>query len=583
MAVSVEVGTFVANTAGATTTVSTGFQGKAVILFTHGKTAEGESVIASFGFGLSDGTNDGNVGWSGDDGVTTTNNGRYAHATNALAILTDGEPTLGTGGSVTSVAFNATPNMVLTFNTTPASAWKISYILLGGADITNTFVGSGTIPTTAIAKSFTGVGFQGDALFIWGNRTTSDGGAIAGQSLFGFATSTSKRWGYAGVTRDAQVTDANVNAISQLNSNNIYVGLTTLAANDALGDFTAWGSDGFELTFSAVQGTAERFNYLVIKGGRWDCGVQAKPATATTQTVSSTSFTPKLLGYLLSSPTATASITSNQIETFGAATSTSARAYAGSYMEDIVTSGTVAKSSGSSVLISHEMNATANADFTSFQSNGWTITWDATGTAFQSAWFVAGDNAAPAAEFVATVSSAARATLTLGANVEFDASVTGSATATGALTTSITMAASASGVATGAGALTTSILLAGQPIQGSATAVGDLTTTVLLAAEVDGTATVTGALTTSITMVGTASGTATAEAVLTVAGSMDASISATATATGSLTTYVVFVASATGTATATATLTSTGTGGSILPGSQSGFISISELARLSKL
>jgi hypothetical protein len=33
------------------------------------------------------------------------------------------------------------------------------------------------------------------------------------------------------------------------------------------------------------------------------------------------------------------------------------------------------------------MLATANASFTSFDPDGWTITWDAAGTAFLTGWF----------------------------------------------------------------------------------------------------------------------------------------------------------------------------------------------------
>lgn len=390
-AVQVEVGTFVANTGSATTTVTTGFQGKAVILFSDGKTAEGESTGASFAIGLADGTNKGGASWSGDNGVTTTNAGRWFHNTNIFAILTDGGPTVG--DYVSAIAFNATPNMVLTWNSTPASAWKTSYILIGGTDITNVKVGNDTIPTTVSSKSFTGVGFQGDAVILIGNKNTAVSTTTKGSSLLGFAIGASKQWGWGGTVQDAAATDANVNGTSKLRNDAVYVGMDPNAGDtNDIADFTSFDADGFTLNFSAVSGSAERFAYLVIKGGSWDCGTAAKPSSATTQTVTGMTFQPKLLGYLLSSPTSLATATSNDIETLGAATNTSARGYAGSYHGDVVTTGTVAISSGASNLLSHELNATANLNFTSFNSDGWTGTWSASGTAFQSAWFAAGDN-----------------------------------------------------------------------------------------------------------------------------------------------------------------------------------------------
>ena len=72
-AVQVETGTFVANTGSATTTVTTGFQGKAVFLWSDGKTAEGEVSGGSFNTAISDGTNGFSLSWAGDDAVSTTN------------------------------------------------------------------------------------------------------------------------------------------------------------------------------------------------------------------------------------------------------------------------------------------------------------------------------------------------------------------------------------------------------------------------------------------------------------------------------------------------------------------------------
>ena len=393
MAMSVEVGTFVANTGGTTTTVPTGFQGKAVILISHGKADETESAGATMAWGFFDGTNKVGKSWSGVDAVTTTDTTKSFDNTLGLRILaTSGAPLQ----NVSSVAFNATPNMVLTWNSTPTVAWKITYILLGGSDITNVFVGNDTIPTTAIPKSFTGFGFKPDAVLVISHGATPTSTGTQGTSSLGFVTDSPgsiKQWAWGGTTQDNQTTDAAVNAVSRLDNDKTHIRISpTSGVLITSADCTNLDSDGFTLNFTAVSGTADRVGYIGFKGGYWDCGTQAKPSTATTQSVTGLAFIPKLLGYLLSSATSLATVTSDEIETFGAGTSPSARGYAGNYHKDVVTTNTVTRSAGSSALISHEMNATANMDFTSFESvGGWTGTWSASGTAFQSAWFAVGD------------------------------------------------------------------------------------------------------------------------------------------------------------------------------------------------
>ena len=103
------------------------------------------------------------------------------------------------------------------------------------------------------------------------------------------------------------------------------------------------------------------------------------------------SFTPILLAALLSSPTAVSTYTSNCVTTFGATDGTN-QSYAGAYHSDTI--NTVATKGFSTSAILHEVNETASATFTSFSSGQAVITWDNTGTAYQTAWFAAGDSPA---------------------------------------------------------------------------------------------------------------------------------------------------------------------------------------------
>lgn len=399
-AVQVETGTFVLNTGSATTTVTTGFQGKAVILFTHGKTGLTETAGASWSIGISDGTNLRCFSWSGDDAVATTNVGRGYRTAHALEVFTNGTPT--NAGEASGVAFNATPNMVITWTSTPGAAYEVSYILFGGADITNVAVGDTSLPAGAGTLNVTSPGFQGNFLFtIFGHRPDSDTEPNVHVGI-GAATGATKRWAWSCGATDGANTSGTVYGKSKLRNDVVLTSQNTIGEDDAAADFTQWTSSGFDLNVTQTQ-SGLKLAHLVIKGGQWDVGTQAKPSSAATQTVTGMAFQPKLLGYLLSSPTALNTYTANAVSTFGAATSASARAYAGSYHNDAI--NTVAKSAGSNALMSHEMNATANMDFTSFNADGWTGTWSASGTAFLSGWFAATDNAA-AGGSKATISGA---------------------------------------------------------------------------------------------------------------------------------------------------------------------------------
>jgi hypothetical protein len=386
--VQAEVGTCIANTGGTQTTCSTGFQGKAVILWDAIQTtAEGEASDALFSMGLSDGTNNNAISWKAKNGQSTTLASRTWLNNVALLVWCSDDSSVRT--EVTGVAFNSTPNMVLTFNSNPPGAYKINYLLIGGDEVTNVFVGSDTMPASNGTKSVTNVGFQGDFVLFLTNYRTSSGYTNGGGFGIGAAVSSTRRWALTGFVsngQSSQPTDAN--SILYNDECVSYLGGSGSVILEA--DFAQWTANGFDLDVTRA-GSAVYFSYLVVQGGQWDAAVQPKPATATTQAMTGMPFQPKALAVAMSSPTATSSVTANAISSFGAATGTSARAFGSAFHDTSI--NTVAKHDVMSNAIMHELNATANADFTSFNSDGWTITWDASGTAYQVPWFAVGDNA----------------------------------------------------------------------------------------------------------------------------------------------------------------------------------------------
>lgn len=387
MALQTQVGQFAANTGGATTTVSCNFQGKAIIFWTHGKTTNPESATASWSMGFVD--NNAHViehGWASDDAVATSNVGQGFQTVRALQIFTNGTPTAGVGGNISSVAFGGS-SFTVTFNATPASAWLINFILIGGSDVTNTFVGNFTNPaSTSGVQHITTPGFQGNVVFILGSQVTATGTNTSAGSTFGAAVATNKRWVFAGNTKDAQTTTLNAVHVAD---NTKFMRITFTDQSTAFAaDFSGFTATGFDYNITTASASSWEFGFLVIQGGQWDCGTQAKPTTATTQTLTGETFQPSFLGLFTSSPTAFNTVTNTEECSFGATDGTN-QVYSNAV--ELNQFNTVAKSSGSASAVLLDRDGTNNpaATFTSFNSDGWTITWNATGSARQVGWFTA--------------------------------------------------------------------------------------------------------------------------------------------------------------------------------------------------
>lgn len=385
-----QVGQFAASTVGATTTVTTSFQGKAIIFWTAGKTSGTESALASWSKGFAD--NNGNMvsdSWAAADNVSTTSTGQSVVSTAALRIFTAAPNTTGTGGQITGVTFNS-GNFVVTFNATPASAWLINYILIGGSDITNTFVGQFSSPAggTTGVQHITTPGFQGTMLFTLGNMQATLGTGPHSSTMFGAAVSATKRWAFTGMEQNAVTSVATTAAKHFLAAAKVFQLMYIDNGQIFSADFSAWTSTGFDYNITTGSSSNFEFGYLDIQGGQWDVGTGTKPTTATTQTVTGESFQPSFLSLFTSSPTTTSTGTANEISSFGATDGTN-QVSANATNNNVIP--TVAKSSSSATTVLLDRDGTNNpvASFTSFNSDGWTITWNATGTAKEVGWITA--------------------------------------------------------------------------------------------------------------------------------------------------------------------------------------------------
>lgn len=406
MALSVETGQFAANTGSATTTVTTGFQGKAVILWGTNGTANTDATNGNAGFsiGFSDATNHRCIAWAGDSGVSTTNVGKTCRTDSAVDILTAGTPT--SARRVTGVAFNSTPNMVLTWDGTPAAAYLVGYILIGGSDVTNVKVGTHTMANSTGDKTETGVGFQGDfGMFLFTFQTAA-GTATRANASMGFAvnlndsgTSRARQFGMCWGVDDGQTMAANIDGVSYTNNANflsyILDGAETIDVLAQFGTSTVplgFASDGFRYNISNAAATnAQLMFYLIIKGGQWDCGTTTIDSGAT-RTISTMTFQPKALFVAHTQATTDATVALSASSQVGAATSTSSEAALGLFHNDNI-NAIVTREIHNDKITGTAFSAGTGVDFTSLNSDGWTITSEGTpGVNYQLGWFAPGDS-----------------------------------------------------------------------------------------------------------------------------------------------------------------------------------------------
>lgn len=399
MALSVETGLFSADTADATTTVSCGFTGKAIILFTTGQTAEGSDSAAnvSWSYGFSDGTNHRVVSWASDDNVATTNCGRWWGNASIAIINSNGNPTSLI--TITGVTFGAS-SFNITWSGTPAAAYKVGYILLGGSDITDVVVGTQTLTTSTGAQSVTGLAFQPDfGIFINAQTTASTSGTRALGSI-GFAASSTKEFTMCWGVNDGQTMTGGIDAVNYTNQDACMSGITAGAETvDFLADFTSFNSDGYTINVSNAPTAGWLVGYLLIKGGQWDVGTTTIPGAGSTRTISGLAFQPKGVGIGTTRTFANATVETEMSSVFGVATSTSTEASISAGQADAVLNTTVIRRTLSTRLWAQShTSASYSADFDAFTSDGFQFTGNSTdgSTTTQLGWFACGDAAVSA-------------------------------------------------------------------------------------------------------------------------------------------------------------------------------------------
>lgn len=127
-------------------------------------------------------------------------------------------------------------------------------------------VGSFNANTSNGNQAVTGVGFQGKALLLWGDRVASDSGFNANMQFFiGAATSSAQRWAIALAADDAATT-LPVGRDGSAAEVNRQISDASAPSLNARGDFVSFDADGFTINWVDAPSVASRMNYLVLGG-----------------------------------------------------------------------------------------------------------------------------------------------------------------------------------------------------------------------------------------------------------------------------------------------------------------------------
>lgn len=307
-----------------------GFQPKVLLLFFDKSTADGNAVswMRCMGFGTSS-TDRAAHGTSYIDNVAggTANMGRSVSGTHVLYAYEASSGAI-TAFLVADIVTLDADGFTLNFTTVQASAYKINYIALGGADLTNYNVSTRQAPAATGSQGYTGEGFQPDCIIAIGTGTTTalpvstNNAGARNQLSFGISGSAfasaydgndSDLTKYTGKGQKADI-------MLMLNAN----ASPPVVLYEAT--LTSLDSDGYTWNWTTTS-NARFFFVLALKGGQYGLGVFNQNVTPTTgnQAVSGLAFQPVGVTFASFGAASTTSLSAAAQHGVGAANSSTSR------------------------------------------------------------------------------------------------------------------------------------------------------------------------------------------------------------------------------------------------------------------
>lgn len=288
--------------------------------------------------------------------------------------------------------------------------WYISYIAIGGADITNAKVGHFTAPASSGINTVTGVGFRSDLTFLIGTNHVADNTAVTDRGSFCFGVFNAA--GQQGVAAMTQEDNANPTNDARYQRTDKCLAMFSTTDPDTItheASFSSVSETGFSLNYNKASGSGKRVFYVAIKGLTSKIGAINSPTSGSlpvTQTVSGLGLTTLSRGLILFSdgvPASTIIDKNAARHSIGAANSTTNRWASWTASEDN-TSPTVTSSrtdNNAIMRISTENSPASSsttqalADFNSFPSAGsFSIKWSKinTGASYQIIYVLIADS-----------------------------------------------------------------------------------------------------------------------------------------------------------------------------------------------
>lgn len=296
MAVSAKVGTFLiasTDTVGATQEITVGFEPKVIFFWLTGQDSATDAVssqTAKVSFGVASSTTSRrSVGSLSTDNSGTISEARIWRNDAVICSIN----ALGTSSNLLlDVSATSSTSFTVIVDDQSSDNHRISYMAIGGSDITNIDIGDYAAPTSTGNSDVTSLSFQPDFLLLFGNSATSapnNNSGSDGAINIGAATSSTKR----GVIAFGNGPESNADSQSRsyLYTGEVWACMpstpTTLTSR---ADFVSFLSNGFRLNWLEAA-TAFRVFYVAIKGGSWTVG------DLLTQTDTSTAITESGFGF----------------------------------------------------------------------------------------------------------------------------------------------------------------------------------------------------------------------------------------------------------------------------------------------
>lgn len=298
MAVSTKAGTFTVlatDTVGTTQQITVGFAPKLMLFWSLGQASATTAInkqTTQYGFGAAASSSlQYAIGSISTDTAAAINGGRVARNNSCFVTA------LNTGTADGQLNISATDSTSFTVNVSNqfATSIRVSYLAIGGDDITNVAMGTLAAATATGTQNVTGLGFQPDLLMTLDiSSTTAPNYATTnrGYMAIGAASGPSNQ----AILAVGEGPEANVTSQSTCYaySGEVIAPLfdtpTSIANRAALSQFL---SDGFQLNWLEAA-YAYQVIYIAVKGGSWAVGTtQTQTDTTTDSVVSGLSFAPK--------------------------------------------------------------------------------------------------------------------------------------------------------------------------------------------------------------------------------------------------------------------------------------------------